>query len=130
MARNELLGSASATGIGGAASGATMRRGAGLGVPERYTESPFGGSSSYQPNQPNSREDFALREHSFLRESENHIDQYIAQGRAVLENLVEQRGMLKGAKTRLLNAANTLGLSRETIAWVERRTWVVPLGSC
>lgn len=65
-----------------------------------------------------------MREHSFIRESENHIDQYLAQGRAVLGNLVEQRSMLKGAKTRLLGAANTLGLSRETISWVERRTYV------
>lgn len=86
-------------------------------------ESPFASSNNpslFRPN--NEREDYALREHSFLRESENHIDQYIAQGRAVLENLVEQRGMLKGAKTRLLDTANTLGLSRETISWVERRT--------
>jgi Golgi SNAP receptor complex protein 2 len=57
-----------------------------------------------------------------LQESENNIDNYIAQGRAVLENLVEQRGMLKGTKRKLLDAANTLGMSRETIGWVERRT--------
>lgn len=91
-------------------------------------ESPFAPSSSsqsslYKPNHPaGGREDFALREHSFLQESENSIDNYIAQGRAVLENLVEQRGMLKGTKRRLLDAANTLGMSRETIGWVERRT--------
>jgi Golgi SNAP receptor complex protein 2 len=86
-------------------------------------ESPFASNPLYQPNHPpSSREDFALREHSFLQESENSIDQYIAQGRAVLENLVEQRGMLKGTKRKLLDAANTLGLSRETIGWVERRT--------
>jgi len=85
-------------------------------------ESPFAPSESslYQPNQP--RDDFALREHTFLQESENNIDNYIAQGRAVLENLVEQRGMLKGTKRKLLDAANTLGMSRETIGWVERRT--------
>jgi Golgi SNAP receptor complex protein 2 len=77
----------------------------------------------YQPNHPpTAREDFALREHTFLQESERSIDGYIAQGRAVLENLVEQRGILKGTQRRLLDAANTLGLSRETIGWVERRT--------
>jgi hypothetical protein len=37
---------------------------------------------------------------------------------------VEQKGMLKGTKRKLLDAANTLGLSRETIGWVERRTYV------
>jgi Golgi SNAP receptor complex protein 2 len=86
------------------------------------SESPFAPSQSslYQPNAP--RDDFALREHTFLQESENNIDNYIAQGRAVLENLVEQRGMLKGTKRKLLDAANTLGMSRETIGWVERRT--------
>ena len=84
-------------------------------------ESPFApNASSYSG--PSAREDFALREHTFLRESEHSMDQYIAQGRAVLENLVEQRGLLKGTKRRLLDAANTLGLSRETIGWVERRT--------
>ncbi|WVF71500.1 hypothetical protein IAT40_006306 [Kwoniella sp. CBS 6097] len=93
-------------------------------------ESPFGSSSSssgnplFQPNHPipTSRDDYALREHSFLQNSENNIDQYIAQGRAVLENLVEQRGILKGTRRKLLDTANTLGLSRETIGWVERRT--------
>lgn len=101
-----------------------MRRGQQNHTPDPMVESPFANpnrdANLFRPN--NEREDYALREHSFIRESENHIDQYIAQGRAVLENLVEQRGMLKGAKTRLLDTANTLGLSRETISWVERRT--------
>ncbi|WVQ80753.1 hypothetical protein IAT38_002858 [Cryptococcus sp. DSM 104549] len=97
-------------------------------------ESPFANNPLFQPNHPpSSREDFALREHSFLQESENSIDQYISQGRAVLENLVEQRGILKGTRKKLLDAANTLGLSRETIGWVERRTkqdaWIFGLGA-
>jgi hypothetical protein len=102
-----------------------MRRTGGLnGPPSPIHESPFSSArNSPYPGQ-NQREDYALREHTFIRESENHLDQYLAQGRAVLDNLVEQRGMLKGARTRLLGAANTLGLSRETISWVERRTWV------
>ncbi|ORY21098.1 snare region anchored in the vesicle membrane C-terminus-domain-containing protein [Naematelia encephala] len=85
-------------------------------APNPYSESP------YSVTPPTGREDFALREHTFLQESENSIDAYIAQGRAVLENLVEQRGILKGTRRRLLDAANTLGMSRETIGWVERRT--------
>ncbi|RXK36000.1 synaptobrevin [Tremella mesenterica] len=92
------------------------------GPPSPIHESPFSQNPLYQPNHPiSSREDFALREHSFLQESENAIDGFIAQGRAALENIVEQRGMLKGTRRRLLDAANTLGLSRETISWVERR---------
>lgn len=100
-----------------------------------FAESPFASSDPlFRPNHPpSSREDFALREHTFLQESENSIDQYIAQGRAVLGNLVEQKGMLKGTKRRLLDAANTLGMSRETIGWVERRTkqdaWIFGAGA-
>lgn len=103
-----------------------MRRNVGNGPPSPIHESPFASqrSSPFPHNRPNNREDYALREHTFIRETESNIDQYIAQGRAALENLVDQRGMLKGARTRLLGAANTLGLSRETISWVERRTWV------
>lgn len=98
-----------------------MRRGQANHTPD-LVESPFAGRDAdlFRPN--SEREDYALREHSFIRESENLIDGYLAQGQAVLGNLVEQRGMLKGAKTRLLDTANTLGLSRETISWVERRT--------
>lgn len=92
-----------------------------------YADSPY--SSMYKPNHPlpgqqgyTDRESFAMREDTFLQDSERNIDQYIAQGRAALENLVEQRGILKGTQRRLRDAANTLGLSRETIGWVERRT--------
>ena len=88
------------------------------GPPSPLHESPFAHSGTG----PSAREDFALREHTFLQESENSLDTYIAQGRAVLTDLVEQRGLLKGTKRKLLDAANTLGLSRETIGWVERRT--------
>jgi Golgi SNAP receptor complex protein 2 len=59
-----------------------------------------------------------------LQETENSLDQYIAQGRAVLENLVEQKGMLRGTKRKLMGAAETLGFSRETIGWINRRRWV------
>ncbi|KAF8200919.1 golgi SNAP receptor complex member bos1 [Pholiota molesta] len=44
------------------------------------------------------------------------------QGREVLDNLVDQRQMLKGTQRRLLNVANTLGLSRDVIGWIERRS--------
>lgn len=53
------------------------------------------------------------------------MDDFIAQGRAVLDNLVDQREMLKGTQRRLLDAANTLGLSRDVIGWIERRRSVI-----
>ncbi|KAK6910052.1 hypothetical protein I203_104081 [Kwoniella mangroviensis CBS 8507] len=140
-ARNDLLGTSSTSATSSSSGIAQRRSSAYPSTNSPIHESPFGSSSSssHQPNlwQPNhpptARDEFALREHSFLQESENHIDQYIAQGRAVLENLVEQRGILKGTKRKLLDAANTLGLSRETIGWVERRTkqdaWIFGAGA-
>ncbi|KAH9976381.1 hypothetical protein BGW80DRAFT_1293359 [Lactifluus volemus] len=57
-----------------------------------------------------SREQHALHEHTFL------------EGREVLDSLVDQRAVLKGTQRRLRDAANTLGLSRDVIGWIERRT--------
>ncbi|KAI6121502.1 V-snare-domain-containing protein [Pisolithus sp. B1] len=53
--------------------------------------------------------------------TETRLDEFIAQGREMLDNLVDQRNVLKGTQRRLLDAANTLGLSREVIGWIERR---------
>ncbi|KIM30530.1 hypothetical protein M408DRAFT_22025 [Serendipita vermifera MAFF 305830] len=83
-------------------------------------ESPFRGSTP-EPLYA-SREQHALREHTFIQESNNQLDAYLAQGQAVLNNLVEQRQMLKGTQRRLLDAANTLGLSRNVIGWIEKRS--------
>lgn len=68
------------------------------------------------------RESHALREHSFIQQTEAQLDAFIAQGREVFGNLVEQRGILKGTQRRLRDAANTLGLSRDVIGYIERRT--------
>lgn len=73
------------------------------------------------------REAFALHEHSFTQNTHAQLDDFIAQGRAVLDNLVDQRNMLKGTQRRLLDAANTLGLSRDVIGWIERRRCVQDL---
>lgn len=61
------------------------------------------------------RESHALREHSFIQNTEAQLDAFIAQGRSVLGNLVEQRSVLKETRKRLLDAANSVGLSRELI---------------
>ncbi|SPO25199.1 related to BOS1 - vesicle specific SNAP receptor [Ustilago trichophora] len=68
------------------------------------------------------RESHALREHSFIQQTEQQLDAFIAQGREVFGNLVEQRGILKGTQRRLRDAANTLGLSRNVIGYIERRS--------
>lgn len=69
-----------------------------------------------------SRTNAALDESTFINSTHNMLDQYIAQGQAVLGNLHTQRDVLKGTQRRLLSVANTLGLSRSTITFIERRS--------
>ena len=71
-----------------------------------------------------SREFRALDEHTFLQNTETRLDEFLAQGREVLDNLVDQRNILKGTQRRLLDVANTLGLSRNVIGWIEKRRCV------
>lgn len=71
-----------------------------------------------------SREQYALHEHTFIQGAEARLDDFLAQGREVLDNLVDQRTMLKGTQRRLRDAANTLGLSRDVIGWIDRRRYV------
>ncbi|KJA29043.1 hypothetical protein HYPSUDRAFT_33557 [Hypholoma sublateritium FD-334 SS-4] len=86
---------------------------------ETISESPFRGAT---PQSGMGREYRALDEHSFIQNTETRLDEFLAQGREVLDNLVDQRNMLKGTQRRLLNVANTLGLSRDVIGWIERRS--------
>ena len=96
-----------------------------------HSESPFRtptpqpNPNAYPPNQnayaSMSREDHALHEHTFIQSTEARLDDFLAQGREVLDNLVDQRNMLKGTQRMLLDSANTLGLSRDVIGWIERR---------
>lgn len=71
-----------------------------------------------------SREFRALDEHTFLQNTETRLDEFLAQGREVLDNLVDQRNILKGTQRRILDVANTLGLSRDVIGWIEKRRCV------
>ncbi|KAE8271049.1 hypothetical protein A4X09_0g1300 [Tilletia walkeri] len=81
-----------------------------------------GGGSNMSGTGMSAREGHALREHSFVQQTEIQLDNFIAQGREVWGNLVEQRGMLKETQRKLLSAANTLGLSRDVIGYIERRS--------
>lgn len=91
--------------------------------PAGLVESPFS-ASGFATNNPvnDARADFALDEHSFLQRSEGAIDDYLAQGKAVLDSLVDQRNILRKTNRGLAGVGETLGLSRQTIGWVERRT--------
>ncbi|PFH50917.1 hypothetical protein AMATHDRAFT_75305 [Amanita thiersii Skay4041] len=85
-----------------------------------HSESPFRSSSPHMGF--GLREAHALDEHSFIQNTEQRLDEFLAQGREVLDNLVDQRNILKGTQRRLLDAANTLGLSRNVIGWIEKRS--------
>ncbi|KAL5528436.1 BOS1 [Sanghuangporus sanghuang] len=92
---------------------------------ELIGESPYRSltpEGSVLPGSSLDREAFALREHSFTQNAGAQLDDFIAQGREVLDNLVDQRNILKGTQRRLMSAANTLGLSRDVIGWIERRS--------
>ncbi|CDO75770.1 hypothetical protein BN946_scf185039.g6 [Trametes cinnabarina] len=122
--RNELLStsSSSTTPLSPAANDARRRFMPGQQQPtEEISESPFRGATPL-PMNGNLREHHALREHSFIQNTDSRLDDFIAQGRAVLDDLVDQRNVLKGTQRRLLDAANTLGLSRDVIGWIERRS--------
>ncbi|PPQ84582.1 hypothetical protein CVT25_015785 [Psilocybe cyanescens] len=87
---------------------------------EIVSESPFRGSTP-QPGM-GGREFRALDEHSFIQNTDTKLDEFLAQGREVLDNLRDQRNILKGTQRRLLDTANTLGLSRNVIGWIEKRS--------
>ncbi|KAF2101441.1 synaptobrevin [Rhizodiscina lignyota] len=67
------------------------------------------------------RESHALREQSFMQQTNSQLDEFLERGRAVLGDLGEQREMLKGTQRKLYSVANTLGISGDTIRMVERR---------
>lgn len=91
---------------------------------ETISESPFRSASSTPQPGMGGREFRALDEHSFIQNTDSRLDDFIAQGREVLDNLVDQRNILKGTQRRVLDTANTLGLSRDVIGWIERRRCV------
>ncbi|SGY33735.1 BQ5605_C002g01535 [Microbotryum silenes-dioicae] len=103
--------------------------------PSLVPESPFSinmapspssdGSGRWTTNNPpgyDLRTNRALDEHDRFGGINSSLDGFLAQGQAVMGNLANQRDLLKGTQRRLLSAANTLGLSRETITFIERRT--------
>ncbi|KAI4153222.1 MAG: hypothetical protein LQ341_000571 [Variospora aurantia] len=86
------------------------------------TRSPQASSLAFGAS-PNdyTRERHALREQSFMSNTNTALDEYLERGRAVLGDLGQQKEILKGTQRRLYSVANTLGVSGETIRMVERR---------
>lgn len=78
------------------------------------------------------REQHAFREQNFMQSTNAALDEYLERGRAVLGDLGQQREMLKGTQKKIYSAANTLGISGDTIRMVERRAkqdkWIFGAG--
>lgn len=67
--------------------------------------------------------DHAVQHHDRLAFSNREMDSMIMSGHGVLENLKSQRLTLKGAQRKILDLANTLGLSNTVMRLIERRTY-------
>ena len=66
--------------------------------------------------------DHALQHNSKLTDAHKGMDELLVSGGSVLSNLREQRVTLKGAHKKILDIANTLGLSNTVLRLIERRT--------
>ncbi|KAH8555795.1 hypothetical protein BGW37DRAFT_419388 [Umbelopsis sp. PMI_123] len=91
-----------------------------------------GASPMEHPYQTPSPLEHAMRERSFAQNTESHLDDFISQAQHVLENLTDQHGILKQTQRRILDTANTLGLSQNVIRYIERRSaqdkWIFIIG--
>ena len=67
-------------------------------------------------------EDYGLQENERLQASHAQMDNIIDQSRAVLSSLRDQAGSLKGVRRKILEVANTLGMSNTVLRLIERRT--------
>ncbi|KAK9475493.1 uncharacterized protein V1510DRAFT_409387 [Dipodascopsis tothii] len=57
----------------------------------------------------------------FINRTGEQLDEFIERGRMVLGDLMEQKTYLKSTQKKLYSAANTLGISNDTIRYIERR---------
>lgn len=75
--------------------------------------------------------DYALQHQNSLQNANRGVDEMLHTGANALESLRSQRMTLKGAHRRIIDMANTLGLSTHTMKLIERRArqdWVVFTG--
>jgi len=65
--------------------------------------------------------DRALEHGNSLTRSNRYMDDLLSQGAATIQNLRDQRSTLKGVQKKILDVANTLGMSNTVIRLIERR---------
>lgn len=68
-------------------------------------------------------QDHAVREHQSWKDSLRNVDEMTAMGKAVLESLKSQRGILKKARRKAIDLANVLGVSSSVIRMIEKRDY-------
>jgi len=66
--------------------------------------------------------DRALEHQASLTRTNQYMDNVLGQGAEILQSLQDQRDVLKGAKRKLLDVANSLGMSDTVIRLIERRS--------
>jgi len=91
--------------------------------------------SSYQQQQQNSYlppMEYFDHESTVLHRTGKQIDDYISMGRSALQELYDQKNILKKSRTTMLDIANTLGVSQTVIRYIETRTtqdkWILFIG--
>ena len=66
--------------------------------------------------------DPALQHHTKMSSAHSRVDELIESSSNILSNLRTQSGTLKGVHRKILDMANTLGLSGTVMRLIERRT--------
>ena len=66
--------------------------------------------------------DRALEHQNTLHQTNRDMDNLLDHGASILENLRDQRGILKNAQKKMLDVFNTLGMSNTVIRLIERRS--------
>lgn len=65
--------------------------------------------------------DYSIQQQNSLHSAHRGMDEMLQTGAGTLESLRLQRNTLKGAHRRIVDMANTLGLSNHTMRLIERR---------
>ena len=65
--------------------------------------------------------DHSIQHHSSLNNANRGVDDMLRSGAGILESLRDQRDTLKNAQRRIIDIANTLGLSNTTMRLIEKR---------
>lgn len=82
-------------------------------------------SVNFTPNDANTTimMDAALQHNSRLTNVNRDMDEMLTTGSYMMSNLREQHSALKGAQRKILDVANTLGLSNTVLRLIERRAY-------